>query len=154
MTFRLAILFLTALCCSYAQVTSTSTLSGTVADPLGALVPGAVVIVKNTETGATYHASTSSNGAFSVPSLGTGTYSVTVTAAGFKAANIADIKLDAGVPTAVQVRLEIGSQGESVTVQADAAVLQTQSTARRNHDHRPADRRTPASLARSARSHA
>jgi hypothetical protein len=129
MTCRRGILFLAALGCAYGQVTSTSTLSGTVVDPLGALVPGAVVVVKNTETGVSYQTATASNGAFSVPSLGTGTYSVTVTAAGFKAASIADIKLDAGVPTAVQVTLEVGSQGESVTVQAEGAILQTQTAA-------------------------
>ena len=110
----------------HSQVTSTAPLSGTVTDPTGSLIPGAAVNVTNTETGTTYQAITGANGAFNVPSLGTGTYSVTATAKGFKQATISNIKMDAGVPANVQVRMEVGSQTETVTVEATAAVLQTQ----------------------------
>src|SRR5215471_13044651 len=112
-----------------AQVTSTASLSGTVADPSGSLIPGAVVTVTHTETGTVYQAVTTANGAFNVPALSTGTYSVTASAKGFKQATISNVLMDAGVPVNVQVRLEVGSQTEVVTVEAAAAVLQTQTAA-------------------------
>jgi hypothetical protein len=109
-----------------AQVTSTAPLSGTVIDPAGSLIPDAAVTVRNMETGTAYQASTGANGAFIVPALGTGTYSVTATAKGFKQATVSNIKMDVGVAANVQLKLEVGSQAESVTVEASAAVLQTQ----------------------------
>jgi hypothetical protein len=111
----------------YAQVSVTATLSGTVTDSTGGLVPGAAVVVRNSLTGAVYNVTTETNGEFSVPSLGTGKYDVSVKAQGFKAAQIANINLDAGVPVNIQVKLEIGAQTESITVEASAAALQTQS---------------------------
>src|SRR4030095_12711028 len=62
----------------------TSSLSGVVTDPDGAVVAGASVRVKNVATGAEFSTTTSGNGSYTVPSLGTGTYSVTVSAPGFK----------------------------------------------------------------------
>jgi len=109
-----------------AQVTSTASLSGTVADPSGSLIPGAVVTVTHTETGTVYQAVTTANGAFNVPALSTGTYSVTASAKGFKQATISNVLMDAGAPANVQIRMEVGSQTETVTVEAAAAVLQTQ----------------------------
>jgi Carboxypeptidase regulatory-like domain len=110
----------------HAQVTSTAPLSGTVADASGSVVPGAAVTVTRVENGTTYQALTGANGAFNVPSLPTGTYSVTAVAKGFKQATITDIQMDVGVPASVQIRLEVGAQTETVTVEASAAVLQTQ----------------------------
>src|SRR5436190_20479013 len=104
----------------------TSSLSGTVIDPSGALIPGADVIVKSANTGAIFRTVSSADGTFTVPALGTGDYSVTVTAKGFKQAQVQGVKLDVGVPTTVQVTLEVGSQSEMVSVEAAGSVLQTQ----------------------------
>lgn len=112
-----------------AQVTSTSTLSGTVIDNSGAVVPGAGINVRNQATGSTFQVVTNATGVFSVPSLGSGNYTVTVEAKGFKQARVPDVKLDVGVPTEVQVRLEVGSQTETITVQGEGVILQTQSAA-------------------------
>src|SRR5262245_21795902 len=112
---------------AYGQVSSSSSLSGTVADPSGAVVPGASVKVRNVDTGAIYKAESGANGALLIPSLGTGTYSVTVMAAGFRQAQINNVKIDVGVPAQVQVSLEVGSQAEAVTVESGATILQTQS---------------------------
>jgi hypothetical protein len=110
----------------HAQVTSTAPLSGTVTDATGSLIPDASVTVRHMETGTTYQVLTGANGAFNVPALGTGTYSVTASAKGFKQATVSNIKMDVGVAASVQLRLEVGAQTESVTVEASAAVLQTQ----------------------------
>src|SRR5262245_45074964 len=112
---------------AFSQVTSTSSISGTVTDPTGAVVAGAEVIVKNNATTTEYRAVTGGNGAFNVPALGAGTYMVTVSAAGFKQTVVNNVKLDAGVPTSVRVSLEIGAANESVTIQGGGEVVQTQS---------------------------
>jgi len=59
--------------------------------------------------------------------LPAGTYSVTVKVTGFKESHVPGILLAVGIPTNIQVKLEIGQQTESVTVQAESAILQTQS---------------------------
>ena len=50
-----------------------------------------------------------------------------VAARGFKESKISNIVLEVGIPTSIQVKLEIGQQTETVTVQAESVVLQTQS---------------------------
>jgi hypothetical protein len=85
------------------------------------------VIIKNNGTGAEVKVNTSSNGAYTIPSLGAGTYTLTVEAAGFKKALVQDVKIDAGVPATANVTMEIGEATESVVVQGGAEVLQTQS---------------------------
>ncbi len=59
-----------------AQITSTSSLSGTVMDPSGAVVPGAKVTVKNNATGAEYVATSSTSGSYTVTNLANGFYRV------------------------------------------------------------------------------
>ena len=111
---------------AYAQ-TSTSSLNGAVTDPNGEVVPGATVLVKSNSTGAEYKAATSSNGTFSIPALGADTYTVIISAPGFKQAVVNDVKLDAGAPGSVRVSLEVGAPNESVVVQGGGEVVQTQS---------------------------
>lgn len=110
----------------HAQINSTSSLSGTVTDSSGAVVPSASVTVLQTATGATFKVLTGANGTFNVPSLPAGVYSVSITADGFKVANLPGVILEVGVPASIQVKLEVGKQTESVTVQAESAVLQTE----------------------------
>jgi hypothetical protein len=110
----------------HAQINSTSSLSGTVLDSSGASVPGAAVTVQNPQTGANFKVVTGANGGFTVPSLAAGTYSATVAASGFKEANVSNIVLEVGVPTSIQVKLEVGRQTETVSVEAESAVIQTE----------------------------
>ncbi len=120
------LLALSASVAAFAQGT-TSTIAGSVTDQNGAVISGASVTVKNNGTGAEFKVSSSGSGAYSVPSLGSGVYTVTVEAQGFKKAVVQDVKLDVGVPSTVNVTLEIGAASESVVVQGGAEVLQTQS---------------------------
>lgn len=64
--------FSNALAC--AQGGSTGSLAGIVADPSGAVVSGAKVVVRGAETGQEFATTTSDNGTFNVPSLGAGAY--------------------------------------------------------------------------------
>jgi hypothetical protein len=108
------------------QATSSS-LSGTVTDPSGAVVAGASVKVKSAATGVEAETTTSSSGTYTVPALYVGLYTVSVEARGFKKVIVNEVKIDAATPATVNATLEVGAQTESVVVQAGAEVLQTQS---------------------------
>src|SRR5262245_20508599 len=97
---------------AFSQVSLTSSLSGTVTDPTGAVVVGAAITVKNQATSEEFKAMTAGNGTFTVPALAAGIYTVTVTAPGFKQAVVQGIKLDAAVPATVNATLEIGTTSD------------------------------------------
>ncbi len=109
---------------AFGQVTSS--LSGTVTDPNGAVMAGATVTVKNAASGSEFKTVTSNQGTYNVPSLGAGKYVVAVTASGFKTATVQDIEIDAGTPATVNVTLEVGQATETVVVQGGAQIVQTQ----------------------------
>jgi hypothetical protein len=109
---------------AFGQVTSS--ISGTVTDPSGAVVPGATVTVKNTDSGIEFKTVTTNQGGYSVPSLSVGKYIVTVTASGFKSATVRDVEINAGTPATVDMVLEIGQATETVVVQGGAQIIQTQ----------------------------
>ena len=109
-----------------AQVT-TGRLEGNVTDSQGAAVPGAVVKVVNSLTSQTFDSATDERGHWSLPSMPSATYTVTVSHPGFKTASIDNVKIDAGVPATVNTALEVGQLTETVEVQAGAEVLQTAS---------------------------
>lgn len=104
----------------------TSSLTGTVSDPNGAVVSGATIVVRSVATGAEFRATTSSSGVYNVPSLNSGEYTVIITATGFKQVEVREVKLDAGTPGTVNVTLELGGANETVTVQGGGEVVQTQ----------------------------
>src|SRR5215510_2327330 len=112
---------------AFSQVTSTSSISGAVIDPTGAVVAGATISVRNEATGEESRATSAGNGTFTVPALTAGVYKITVAAPGFKQALVQGIKIDAGVLATVNVSLEIGAATDSVVIQSNAEVLQTQS---------------------------
>ena len=113
---------------AFAQGGSTATLSGTVTDSTGAVIPGASVVVKRADTGLTSEAVTNAEGQFTVPQLAAGKYTVTVSLAGFKTATVNDVELNAGVPAGVTVKLEVGGIEETVVVQSGSEVVKTQSS--------------------------
>lgn len=103
----------------------TGTLSGTVRDSSGAVVPGATVtIADSTKNNLTVRtAQTNSNGEFSAPNLPTSTYRVTVEAPNFKKSVQTDIKIDVGARRGIDVTLEAGNIDEVVTVEADPVAV-------------------------------
>src|SRR5581483_4916905 len=113
---------------AFAQGSFFTSLSGTVADSSGGVIPGANVKVKNTGTGEEYDAVTGADGSFTVPSLPGGMYSVTVSLMGFRTATLNSVQLNAAVPASVKVTMQVGALEENVTVTGDSAlVVQTQS---------------------------
>src|SRR5215831_1327740 len=109
---------------AWAQVT-TGRIEGTVTDPQGASVAGAQVKVLNRANGQALDTSADDKGGWVFPSMPTATYAVTVSHPGFKTVTIENVKVDAGVPASVNVKLEVGGRAETKEVQAGAEVLQT-----------------------------
>src|SRR5688572_27530462 len=109
---------------------ATSAISGVVTDAAAAVVPGASIVVASNATGTTFEAVSNSTGAFSVPALSAGTYTVTVSLPGFKTKVITDVRVQIGIPTTVNATLEIGDLEEKVTVTgAGAELINTQTPA-------------------------
>src|SRR4051812_11123326 len=75
----------------FAQGSATSSITGTVVDTSAAGVPGADVTATNTANGTVFRAVSSDNGAFTIPAVPTGTYSVNVALQGFKTAILKDV---------------------------------------------------------------
>ncbi|MFN2532422.1 MAG: carboxypeptidase regulatory-like domain-containing protein [Pyrinomonadaceae bacterium] len=111
---------------AFGQVGVTGSIGGAVTDPTGAVVAGATVVIRNNATSVEDTVTTSDNGTFTVPSLNTGLYTVTISAAGFKRAVITDVKVNVGSPSSINVALEVGAPTESVTVVGTGELLQTQ----------------------------
>lgn len=99
---------------AFAQLTS-STLSGTVASA-GQLVPGATVVVRDNATGRESTTVTESEGGFRFPNLEVGTYTVTVTATGFKTSVSNEVRIEVGRDFSLPVALEVGGAEAVVNV--------------------------------------
>jgi hypothetical protein len=112
----------------FAQGGATSSLSGTVTDTSGAIVPGASVTVKNMATNAASEAVTNAEGQFTVPALNAGRYAVIVSLSGFKTVTVNDVVLNAGVPAGVTVKMEVGGVEEQVVVTGGSEIVATQSS--------------------------
>jgi hypothetical protein len=107
----------------------TSTIVGTVVDPSGAAIPHAQVTLTNVGTNASRTTTTGSSGIFRFPSLQAGTYSVAVSATGFKKFSTTDIELNASSTRDLgKIALQVGAVTESVTVTAAATPIQTASS--------------------------
>jgi hypothetical protein len=91
-----------------AQAPTTGRLTGTVTDPSGAVVPGAGILAKNARTGSEFRAMSNEVGVWVTPSVPSGSYTVSVTAQGFRTAIVKEIKLDTGATATVDATLQIG----------------------------------------------
>lgn len=99
------------------------TITGTVSDPNGAIIPGADVVVKNTETNIASTVRTNDDGSFTVPFLLPGKYSITVSGAGFKTSIRENVTLNVDDRLTIDFQLAIGTAAE-VNVVADTEVLE------------------------------
>jgi hypothetical protein len=99
-----------------AQIGGTGSLQGTITDPSGAVVPGAIVTATNTSTNATSIQNTGSAGFYSLAALPPGSYSITVTAPGFEKLVQQNIAVDALSVATINLILTIGAATEVVTV--------------------------------------
>jgi hypothetical protein len=124
-------LFLTCCLCltavgAFAQA-DRGTITGTLTDPAGAVVAGASVEAKNQETGLVYPAATTATGNYTIVQLPVGVYEVSATVPGFKKYNRTGVTVEVAATLRIDIPLEVGGSTESITVQADAPLLRTES---------------------------
>lgn len=104
------------------------TLTGSVTDTSGAVVPNAALTLTLTKTGSSYKAISNGQGLFTFPSLTPGVYKLTASAPTFRHFAQNGITVSVGNTSTLTVVLEVGAATDTVTVTADASQLQTQSS--------------------------
>ncbi len=113
---------------AHAQVEQ-GTITGSVFDEGGGVVPGATVKVTRASTGTVRETVTNAAGQYTVPYLASGTYEVTAALPGFRSARVTDVSIRVGLTATVDLSLKAGSVETEVTVTAFAAHLDLQSSA-------------------------
>jgi hypothetical protein len=103
-------------------------ISGTIKDPSGRVVPDAQVTVHQTNTGLTYQAHTNSKGYYIFPVLPVGQYELDVQATGFSGYQRDNVALDTNAAITLDVSLEVGSVAETVKVSDNTLHVETAST--------------------------
>lgn len=105
-----------------------ATVTGVVTDTTGAIIANAPITVKNLDNGAVFTGASSTTGNFTVSQLPIGDYDLTISYTGFKTYNHAKFHLSANQTVQEDVKLEVGTIGDKITVSADASMLQTESS--------------------------
>jgi hypothetical protein len=112
---------------SRAQVQN-ATVSGTITDSKGSVIPGAVVTLVQTSTGLLLHDPSNGQGVYTFPQLQPGDYTVTVESMGFQKAT-ASLTLTVGQVARLDIVLTVGSETQTVTVNAEnAATLDSETS--------------------------
>ena len=124
---RICLILAIASGCAIAQ--STASISGTVTDSSGAVIPGASVQVIQTETNETRSLTTDAGGRYSANLLSLGHYAVRASASGFQSAERTGILLEAQAAPEVNFSLALGAVSSNVVVQATAVEVQTANAA-------------------------
>ncbi|HVE57980.1 MAG TPA: carboxypeptidase regulatory-like domain-containing protein [Pyrinomonadaceae bacterium] len=122
-----SVLFLSLGVFAQSQAT-TGLIQGTVVDPNGAIVNGASVNVKNTETGFERTVTSNSDGFFSAPLLPLGKYRVTATASGFSNTVLENVEISVGQTLSLRVEMKIGGGVNTVDVSAEGEGIQASQT--------------------------
>ncbi len=105
--------------------TVTGTLSGTVTDVVGAVIPNQEVTARNTETGLTRTTQTNGEGYYSMPFLPLGAYDVTIAAQGFKKVVKTGLVIELNKTTVSDFKLEISTVGEAVQITGETPQIET-----------------------------
>jgi outer membrane receptor protein involved in Fe transport len=109
-----------------AQSISTAQLNGSVHDPTGAVVPGAVITIADVSKGFSRSTTSDGQGNYQIVQLPPGTYTVTVTSPGFNKLVEENIVLTIGEQAQLQLNLPIGAADQVVTVTSGADIIETE----------------------------
>jgi hypothetical protein len=121
----LTILMMTVLLTLCIQAQTAGSIAGTVVDQNGEVVPNATVIARG-QGGQEFTVSTGERGIYNIPAVPSGFYTVTISANGFKTSVTKNVKVDIGLPTTADIKLEVGDVRETVEVTGGGEVLQAQ----------------------------
>ena len=111
----------------HAQTTTVGTISGTVRDEKGAVVPKAEVSIQSEGTGISRTVNSDDNGFYLANSLPAGRYTVTTAPSGFKKTVATSVELHVSENKVVNLDVQVGQVSETVTVSSDAAPVETRS---------------------------
>src|SRR2546427_1567896 len=130
MMFRviLAVVLLTPTSPAAAQITS-ATLSGTVKDQTGGVLPGVDVVIKNLDTSLSRSVVTDANGYFTVPGLAPGRYEARASLQGFTTAVQTGIVLEVAQQAGLNVVLKLGTTAETITVTGESPLVDVRTSA-------------------------
>ena len=106
-----------------AQTAGAGTISGTITDPNGAVIPDAKITVHNIDTGIDREVVTNGAGIYTVPFLQVGSYEVTAEKAGFAKIVRKDLTLQVGETLTIDLQLQVQSSAEAVTVTGEAPIV-------------------------------
>ena len=120
-----AILFFAICAAGYAQ-SNQGSIAGTVTDSTGAVIPAAKITAKETASGTVYESASNSVGTYIIPSMRVGTYDVSASLTGFKSWQATGVVVQINTTTSLNIRLEAGVLTESVTVNADAPTVESE----------------------------
>ena len=121
-----ATLFLVLATAVFAQ-SDRGTISGTVTDPGGAVIPGVPVFAENPETGVRFETLSTSTGNYTILQLPPGTYNLQAELSGFGPFRQEGIRVYVGQTARIDVQLRLGALTEEVSVVGSASLLQTTS---------------------------
>jgi hypothetical protein len=127
---RLRIVSLIVLALSHTPVPAQSTfasITGSVSDSTGALMPGVQIEVREINTGYTYKAETNENGLYTIANIREGTFTLRASKAGFADFTVDKVLLTALDNRRVDVRLQVGTVGTTVEVSGGATLIETES---------------------------
>jgi hypothetical protein len=126
MQLRIAGVFLICAVAAFAQG-DRGTITGTVTDPTGAVVPNAAIQVTSSDTAAVYQVATTNTGNYTLANLPVGTYVLTVESPGFKKFERPGLVVQVAETERVDAVLQVGASTDTVTVNAEAPLLKTES---------------------------
>ncbi|HNQ16090.1 MAG TPA: carboxypeptidase regulatory-like domain-containing protein, partial [Pyrinomonadaceae bacterium] len=107
---------------------TTGLIQGTVFDPNGAVVSGASINVRNTETGFQRTVTTNSDGFFTAPLLPLGRYTVSATASGFARSELTNVEVSIGQTLSLRIELKVGGEVTQIDVSAEGEGVETSRT--------------------------
>src|SRR5580658_8613927 len=123
--FSILLCLLAATSLAWAQVRN-STITGSVADQNGGVIPKASITVTNQNTNTAITTVSDAAGDYSVPYLAEGLYSVSVDVPGFRTYHVSDIAVASDVVVRINARLVVGATSQVVEIKASSAELQTE----------------------------
>ena len=115
-----------ALAATASSQTTFATLTGTVSDPAGAIVPNAALTATHAGSNYQYTATSNESGNYTIPQLREGRYTLRIQSPGFKESRIQNIGLVSLDVRRVNITLEIGAVDTRVEVSAAAALIETE----------------------------
>jgi hypothetical protein len=125
---RFAFLFVVLMMMPAAWAQDNATINGTVQDSSGALVPNAQITLTNPATSQERQAVSNAAGAYRFANVGVGSYTLSASAQGFQKYSKTDIVVNVAATLEENIALSVGSQSQSVQVEADSLQVQTETS--------------------------